>query len=66
MSNQQNDNFQESQKEAQEEKEFKKTNMIFYDWLFADDDYRKQHNPFIEMINQGVNTWPIVPTPKLK
>ena len=38
---------------------------IFYDWLFGDEEYRKKHNPFSEILKASANTWPIVPNPKL-
>jgi len=37
---------------------------LFYDWLFGDEEYRKEHNPFTEMISNGTQKWPKVNLPK--
>jgi hypothetical protein len=38
---------------------------IFYSWLLSDDEYRKSHNPFTQMISRGASEWPKVRLPKL-
>jgi hypothetical protein len=37
---------------------------IFYDWLFGDEEYRKNNNPFSQSIMEGVKKWPRVQQPK--